>query len=163
MEDSNHGRPYPLMKGVEIVRHFAVVILSVALLIGRGRLAVVATKAETGWQTIRFQLQDATVGWLGLTHEPIDSQEPKAQADYWISAVEESRKQLGDSAVLSIGAAWILDSPGHRFIQNHLRQSENADVPPFGLSFNQEAIDTAKAAFEEQCHARCLSLAKQAT
>ena len=150
------------MRGVKIIRRCAVVILSVALLIGCGRLVVVVASTETGWETIRLQLKDATVGWLGLEHEQIDRQEPKSQANYWISAVDES--QHGESAALSIGAAWVLDSPGHRFIQNHLQQSEHAAaLPQFGLSLNQEAIDAAKAAFEEQCHTRCLSLANRAT
>ncbi|MFT5301550.1 MAG: hypothetical protein ACI814_002356, partial [Mariniblastus sp.] len=129
-----------------------------------GRLVVVVSKTEIGWETIRTQWEDASIGMIGLGHEPVDCREPKTQAQYWISTVDEILGNQNESAELKMGAAWILDSPGIRYMQHYVKQSDHTStLPRFGLSLDQDAIDAEESRFENQCRARCLALAEHAT
>ncbi len=138
--------------------------LFLAVIILTARLAWVASETETGWEAIRYQWQDVSVGWLGLRPPSIDFLEPPEQADHWLREVERILGDSAQDAELAMGAAWVLDSPDIRFIQRHIQQDGNPSTPPmFGSTLDQEAIDSAKATFEKKCHERCLSLAALAT
>jgi hypothetical protein len=143
----------------------ASILLALALLGAGMRAAIVTSRSEVGWESIRLQWSDALVGWLGWKHEPIDTQEPLDQATFWLAEVERIHEAEMETAELCMGSAWVLDSPGVRFMQNYFKQQDAASMlpPGFGVTLDQDAIQAAKSEFETKCRDRCLALAERAT
>jgi len=131
------------------------------MLIGGIRLAIIASKTETGWESISLRWQYASLGLLGLGHTPIDTLEPSAQADILLGEVERVMRENPETAELCIGGAVVLDSPGTRFMSNHLKQAGFAPFP--ALTVDYDAVAAASLQFEVKCRARCLALAQRAT
>ncbi len=76
------------------------------------RLAWVASRTETGWETITQQWRDATVGLVLGNHVPVGSLEPIDQAEFWLRETDRILAADPDNAELAMGAALVLDSPG---------------------------------------------------
>ncbi len=128
------------------------------------RLGVIVQRTEIGWECMVLQWQDSTMGWLGLKHRPIDTRDPSEQADFWLREVERVQADDPESAEVAMGSAWVLDTPGIRFMNNYVKQSNHASsFPRFGMTLDYDAIRVAKAEFQNKCSDRCLLLAARAT
>lgn len=126
--------------------------------VGAIRLAFVAAHTEVGWESVYIAWQDATLGWLGLGHKPVDATRPEEQAQFWLAEVDRIVTERGESAGLCMGAAWALDSPGVRWMLHHVTYD-----PILGLQADGDAIAANKRRFEVACQKRCLALAERAT
>lgn len=128
------------------------------------RVAAVVSETEVGWETLRTQWQDATVGHIGFRYYPVTKLHPKSQATVLLAEVDEVLKSHPQSAHAAIGAAWILDSPSTGFYEAHLKETEFASIlPQFGARLDLDAVSRAETEFEQLCRSRCLELAKRAT
>jgi hypothetical protein len=135
-----------------------------ALAIAGSRFAIVASTLEVGWEAVVTQWQDALLGWLGYGHAYIGDKEPKEQAQFWLPEAERLRQKHSDSATVSMGAAWVLDSPGIGFLQHYGRQDDDLKaVPQFALRLDEESIAQAKTGFRDACVQHCLNYAACAT
>ncbi len=136
------------------------------------RLAWVASRTETGWETIAQQWRDATVGLVLGDHVPVGSLEPIDQADFWLRETDGILAADPDNAELAMGAALVLDSPGWGFIYRYTKPNDSLSglgTRPPGTGFipapelDQAALDRAVDRFEDKCRTRCLALAARAT
>jgi hypothetical protein len=144
--------------------------LLLAFLVLAVRLAWVASRTETGWETISQQWRDATVGLVLGDHVPVGSLEPIDQAEFWLRETDRILAADPDNAELAMGAALVLDSPGWGFIYRYTKPNDSSSdlarrmvgtvFPP---ELDQAALDRAINQFEERCRANCLALAARAT
>jgi MFS family permease len=128
------------------------------------RLAFVVSQTECGWDAITTQWYNAAFAWTGMTASPVIEREPVEQARYWMAAVERVAQENPDSAALTMGAAWMLDSPSPEFMQHHMRQADVAAVmPQLGLELDEDSISKGKAQFRRITLEKCINLAARAT
>jgi len=80
-----------------------VVLLGAVLLALGARVVWVASRSETGWDVLRVQWYDATLGWLAGEYEPIGQREPPEQADFWLAETDRILAAHPD------GAVWMED------------------------------------------------------
>jgi len=138
--------------------------LLAALCIAGGRLAYVASKAESGWSTLATQWQDTLLEKFGFGYISVDSMEPPEQADFWMSEIDRLEKPISESASMQMGAAWVLDSASIGFLRNHWKDSGfGSTIPAIALQIDKETVDAAKEKFRLLCLDRCLLLARKAT
>jgi len=127
------------------------------------RLLLVALQTETGLQTLSLSWWDATCGAVLGKHEPIYSQEPAIQAEYWLAESDRVLEAHGDNAQITMGAALALDNPGTayygRYLKNYKRFTETISFP----NVDYESLGRAIDLFESKCADRCLQLAARAT
>ena len=93
------------------------------------RLAWVASRTETGWETITQQWRDATVGLVLGDHVPVGSLEPIDQAEFWLRETDRILAADPDNAELAMGAALVLDSPAWGFCIGILSRWSVRPVP----------------------------------
>jgi hypothetical protein len=142
-------------------RRIALALTTSLVCIFAARLAFVASRVETGWETVVASWHAAILEPLGLKYETIGQREPIEQSEYWLREVDAVLASRPESAELFLGAAWVLDSPGIDFMVRYVKQGP-IEVPGLDILLDQEAIAAAKAQFEEACARRCLSLAARA-
>lgn len=137
-------------------------VVLAALLLGLAvRAAWVASRTETGWDVLRMQWYNATLGWLLGDYEPIGQREPTDQADYWLAETDRILAAHPDDAELAMGAAWVLDAPGHEFLARYVKFEDwSGTVFP---KLDDDKVGLAVDAFEEKTAARCCELAARAT
>ncbi|MBW3539769.1 MAG: hypothetical protein KY476_05820 [Planctomycetes bacterium] len=131
------------------------------------RMIPVASRAETGWETVRASVRDASLGWFSDAARPIHARLPRDQAAFWLPQTERILRDSPPSASLAMGAAWVLDSPSLTFMQDHMQDHTHSEalklagVP--GIDLDWEKIDELCAEFEAACAAPCVELAELAT
>ena len=127
------------------------------------RFVVVATRAETGWDTVAESWRSAITGPLGWNNESISHREPAEQAEYWLHEVDAVLARQPESADLCLGAACVLDSPGIDFVLKHVKQDPVLfSIPGIPAQLDENAVAAAKSQFQQKCADRCLSLAARA-
>ncbi len=135
----------------------------VAVLILGTRLVWVASRAETGWETLGLSSYNALLAPIGLQRKPIGDRNPAEQAEIWLCEVDRVIAAHPDDAQITMGAAWMLDSPGLGFQQEHVK----LEVHLFGRfvspEVDHEGIAQAQDRFEAKCATHCLELAARAT
>ncbi len=126
------------------------------------RLLWLASRTETGFQTLHLHWRDATLGWVQGSYKPIHSREPPDQAEFWLREVGRVLEDHPDDASIVMGAALVLDSPGTGFLSRHVKKVER--IPGFGAfpELDREEIRRVEDTFENQCKQRCLELAGRA-
>lgn len=137
--------------------------IGVALCVGAIRLALVATKSESGWSTIASQWQEALFGRLGAGYTAIGDREPIDQAEFWLAEMERLRIDDSESASMLMGAAWMLDSPGINFIYKHVEQKQFPGTAHFFTFPDEKTIASAIRQFQNRCQTKCLEYADLAT
>ncbi len=139
-------------------------ICAALLLLGLGvRLLWVASRPETGFETLGLQWRDATLGWVLGGYEPVHKREPLEQAEFWLPEVDRVLRAHPDDSRLAMGAALTLDNASTGFLAKYMKRIET--VPGFGPfpRLDKEGIRRAEDAFEKRCSKRCLELAARAT
>lgn len=134
-------------------------VLSLAVLaVLAWRLASAVARFPTAPGVLTVWIQDATLGWLGWPHEPIDRAPPGRQAEYWIATAERvmAENPTGETA---LGAAWMLHGPSLGFFIHHL---DPLGVPRVSKGNNMH-VDRECDAFEAAAGATCLAFAERAT
>jgi hypothetical protein len=135
--------------------------LALFLVLG-ARLAYVAGRADTGWETLGTTWRDTALGPFGLRPTTLTASEPIAQAEFWLGETERILREHPRDAELCLGAAWVLDSPVRGFYRDHVRLEEfygsrRATMP------DEEAVRRMEDQFEARCARRVLELAATAT
>lgn len=147
-----------------MVYRYVTLLILVILLVAGFRTAHVASENESGWAFIVTQWQDAALNLVGLGHKSIGHSAPTEQARFWLRETNRVIDEYPRSASLAMGAAWILDSPDIGFFEDHIQQSDFAQVlPQMGLELDEEAISEAKAEFRDKCLESCLEMARRST
>ena len=130
---------------------------------------------EIGWETVRQQWRDETLGWFTGSRVPIGCRPPAEQAEFWLAETERILAEEPNNAELAAAAALLLDSPGsgfeYRFLipqEKMLEQWVIEGPPPEKLEYftpriDYDAIAKAMDDFEERCQRRCLAYAAKAT
>src|SRR5690242_7245892 len=74
-----------------------------------------ASRAETGWESIRHDWGRTLAGWFQIDKRALSEQEPEEQARFWLKEVTRlhAEKQPAGAAA---GAAWMLDAPQAGFL-----------------------------------------------
>ena len=98
-----------------MAHRFVTIVIVVAMLIAGLRMARVASQCESGWGFVLTQWQDAALGLVGLGHTSIGHSAPSEQARFWLNEVDRIVDDYPNSALIHMGAAWILDSPDNSF------------------------------------------------
>lgn len=126
------------------------------------RLVWRGTQMETGTQSIYTHWRDATLGWVVGDHEPIYSRQPSEQAEFWLRETNRVLEASPNDAQLTMGAAFVLDSPGDGFVWRFMKRLNS--LPAIGTfpDLDREGIKQAEDVFENQCKDRCLELAATA-
>jgi hypothetical protein len=101
---------------------------------------------ETGFTTLRLQWYEAALGLASVEREPLASQRPVKQAEFWLAETERILKQNPDDINMMVGAALLLDRPSPKY---RLPKGENRTA--------------SERAFESLCRDRCLELISTAT
>ena len=138
----------------------------VAVLILATRLAWVAAKTETGWETLGLSWYNSMLSLIGREREPIGDRDPAEQAEIWLREVDRVLQAHPDDAQIAMGAAWMLDSPGHGFCRKHIKLKHTGATFPWPMivpEVDDEAIVRAADRFEAKCATRCFELATRAT
>jgi hypothetical protein len=141
-------------------RIFAGLVLLVCLVLFV-RFVYVATKTETGWESIALQWREATFGIFAGEYMQVASREPVDQAAYWLRETERIVAAEPGDAELAMGAALLLDAPCEQFVVRHMTVSSwgGQSFP----KFDDAAIKRARDEFEKRCRGRCLQMAAKAT
>ncbi len=126
------------------------------------RLLWIASRTETGFQTLHLQWRDATLGWVQGSYKPIHSREPPEQAEFWLPEVGRVLEAHPDDANIVMGAALVLDRPGTGFLSRHLKKVEMIARFVVVPELDEEAIRREEDTFENQCKEYCLELADRA-
>jgi len=152
---------FPLMKRLAALSFWT--CTSLLLLVMGVRLLWVASRTETGLQTLGQQWRDGPLGWVLGSYEPIHKREPLQQAEFWLPEVDRVLRAHPDDSRLVMGAALTLDNASTGFLSKYLKKIET--LPGFGSfpDLDEEGITRAEDAFENQCRKRCLELAAKAT
>lgn len=145
-------------------------LLALLILVLAVRFAWIASATETGWETIKLQWYDATVGLFAGPHIPVGSLDPADQATFWLRETERIVADDRENAELAMSAALMLDSPGNGYIYRYMIPPERKfkDLPPEVLGFigpqvDYKALARAVDSFEDRCRERCLALVAKAT
>ncbi len=135
----------------------------VVLLVGMTcRSLWLASRTEAGFDTIKQQWGDSTIGLVVGGRTPVYSREPVEQAAFWLGETERVLQAHSNDAELSMGAAIVLDGPGTGFVTNYMKIESFPGLGTFP-DLDYERIERAADAFEAQCSERCLDLAARAT
>lgn len=127
------------------------------------RLVWRASQLETGFQTLRLQWTDATLGLILGKRTPVPSREPILQARVWLDEIDRRLPSIENDAEMMIGAALLLDSPAQDYQSNYIAKIES--IPGFQPipTMNGLGIKIAEDAFEAECKKELLELATKAT
>ncbi len=137
------------------------VFLLLTLALG-ARLAWVASRLETGPETLALSWRGATLGQIGWPRVPLCDLPPAEQADFWLAEIDRVLSEQEPSAELLMGAAWMLDGPIRSDPYDYLSPARLAEGVPFPPGENRLDGQMSEP-FDVKCSARCVDLAAAAT
>src|SRR6476646_394111 len=97
----------PMERSCTIIVRVAAFFL---IMVAATRLTIIASRAETGGDTVFAHWRNAAFGLVGWKHQTIGDREPAEQADFWTTKVDTVLARHPESADLCLGSAWVLDS-----------------------------------------------------
>jgi hypothetical protein len=128
-----------------------------------GRLLWIASRTETGFETLRAQWVDAVRELAFRPRVPVSQREPIEQAEFWRGKLDRVLEAAPQDAELAMGAALVLDSPTTGYIGRYIRRIHSYPVGGPTPDLDHDGIKQANDAFEHECKTRCLELAARAT
>lgn len=98
--------------GNQMTRHSVVRFgYQALLLLLAGRVLWVCIQTETGFETIRMQCRDATVGLFLGNYKYVSYREPPDRAEFWLDKTSNLKDTNSTNSALLMGAVLILNSP----------------------------------------------------
>lgn len=93
------------------------------LLLPGAKLIWTAGHIETGWGSLTLKGYDAAFGWMDR-EIPVHQRSTVQQANFWLLEANRIIQQSPPSAELSMGAAWVLNSPSPGFVLQYRNHSD---------------------------------------